>query len=363
MKTSGLIIFKLLFKIILRNFLIISLLLSIVILGNQFFLVLSQSLSQGFYNSEILPMILLKFLRDFPFILNLGLLISLTFSLNKLYKTSEFTILHSIGIGEKKIFQLIFPSVFLVMLLSTSMSFSIVPEIKQKIANMKLNAEARPEYIFFQKGTFNNFNNNNFTIYIDDIDYPEKDVELLKNIFIFSQDQDKLILAREGAKKIYLDEENVALTLKNGKIYEYLSSEDADRITEFKTYDFFITNKNTVNNEVSINSEKKGILELFVSQDNKDYPELLYRLSLPISLIILSFFAVLVSKTNPRDSRNLSTGYILIGFLAYYNSLATIRTTVENDLTQLYLFLTPHIFFLIISGLIYFYRNNLNIKI
>ena len=109
------------------------------------------------------------------------------------------------------------------------------------------------------------------------------------------------------------------------------------------------------------NPEEKKFLNLLKSKDNKDFFEILYRLSILILSFQLSLFAILISKTNPRNINNYSVGYGLIFFFLYYNSITyALSWADENKFIESSLFfLYPHIFFLLILSIIFFSRNKL----
>ena len=107
MSISKLIVYKFLSKQLIASFVSITSIIFLIIFGNQFFLVLSQSLNEGILTSELFPLMSLKVLRDLPFIIGLGFTLSLIFSLNRLYKSSEIVILNNAGLGEIQIFKIL----------------------------------------------------------------------------------------------------------------------------------------------------------------------------------------------------------------------------------------------------------------
>ena len=171
----------------------------LIVFGNQFFLVISQSLNEGYYSSEIFPLMILKLVRDLPFIVGLAFILAITYSINRLYKTSQAVILLSSGISDLKIFKLILPTIISITILISLFSLYFVPLVKEKIELIKLNASERPEYIFMKEGIFQNFQNGENTFYVEEIStIQDSDNQKLKNIFLYSKINDKLILANTG---------------------------------------------------------------------------------------------------------------------------------------------------------------------
>jgi len=140
---------------IIYNFSGIFLILSLIIFGNQFFLVAKESVEYGFLTSEIFPLVLLKLLRDFPTLFNFSVFAAIVVTLKRLGDSSEKIILHSNSISDYQIFKLISKFVFFALTISLLGSLFLSPLAKNEINNLKLNSSNRPEYIFFKRRTNN----------------------------------------------------------------------------------------------------------------------------------------------------------------------------------------------------------------
>jgi len=86
--------------------------------------------------------------------------------------------------------------------------------------------------------------------------------------------------------------------------------------------------------------------------------ELMYRISVPISVFVMIFFAILLSKHNPRNKRNFGIGYTLITYIAYYNLMIYVYE-ISGELKEgiVLNFLLVHIIFAIYLSAILFYRK------
>ena len=367
LKSFDYIIFWFLAKQIFFNFLAISLLMGLIVFGNQFFLVLSESLNQGLYSSELLPLMFLKLLRDMPFIISFGFSLSIVYSLNNLYKSSEATIIFSGGISEIKLFRLLLPLIILIFSIISILSIFIVPQIKLDIIELKNDAESRPEYIFLREKTFQNFQEEGLTFYSSKITNLNGDIEQdLHKVVIYSDSDDKLITAPKGKKKTINNDSTIELY--DGYIYENLSSDDQNvKVTKFSNYKSNLT-KNYKTNKVAISADAKSITNLINTGGKKDFAELQYRIGLPLSLLVISMAAIFFSKTNARGKRNFAIGYVVLSYLGYYNLMLIAKTTIEEGEGSYYSHVTrliinsiyPHLFFILLIYIIYLYRNKLS---
>ena len=356
MKYSKAILPSYLNKKILISFFLILLLLLLFLFGNQYFIVLEQSLNSGLYSSELLPMIILKLVRDLPFIMALSYVIALTYEINLLYKNSEAVIISSSGVSSFKLMNFISPLVFAVFLSSFYLNVYVVPIVKNQIENLKISASSRPDYIFFKEGIFQKFQDDDISFYASEIVTNDIGDQDLKNVFIFFHKDGRLVLS-ETAKKIS-NNNKVILKLSYGKIYENLAKNNLNPIiTNFQNYDLkLFDSSNTKSNYIdSIESMKFN--ELLFSDKKNEQVEAVFRISIPFALVLLTFFCILISRTNPRKKRNFSIGYAIVMFLTYYNSILIIKK-IQEDIEDLYLTLAflPHLVFLLFCFLIYKYK-------
>jgi len=362
LKSNGKIIYKLLSRKILYGFLAFFLLLSLILFGNQFFLVVNQSIKQGLLSSEILPLMFMKYARDLPFLFSLSFILSIIYTLNRMYKTSELVVLNNAGISDIKLFRMILPITFLVTFIVSIYSIFSVPFVKLNIEQFINNAKDRPEYIFFNEKVFQSFNNDSITFYISEIEKGEEnDNQLLSNVFLYYRDSQRVIVANKGLKE-HLNSGDVILNLYNGKIYDNLnlSSLDSQSITTFNEFSIALFEKDK---EDTLNfgdsPEIKSIFKLN-PEENKDLAEIFYRISTPISLLIFSALSVYVSKTNPRSKSSYALGYGVILYILYYNLIIYFKTYMEGVLEyNIFLTLIPHLAFLSLIYIIHLYRNNL----
>jgi len=346
---------------ILISFFAFFLILSIVVFGNQFYLVLNNSYSQGILGSELLSLMSLKYVRDIPLILNLSFIFALIFSINKLHRSSELIILSTAGYGDIGIFKLLIPINLIFVFVVTLFAFLITPEVNRQISLIKNDANSRPDFIFFRDGVFQNFQNKNLTFYASEIK-TEGDNQIMKNVFIFSDLDKRLILSNRGEK--YLDKysNKIYLKLSDGKIYKNFTSLSSDNfsVSTFKNLDFLLYDQNTVDLVDVTSIESRKTLELFNSFDKKSKIEIFNRLSVPVSLLIMTILSVQFSRANPRGKSNFALAFGLITYLTYFNILtyvSELKFNNENEIT--FAFSLIHLSFLLIVFIIQTYRNNL----
>jgi len=342
---------------IIYNFSGIFLILSLIIFGNQFFLVAKESVEYGFLTSEIFPLVLLKLLRDFPTLFNFSVFAAIVVTLKRLGDSSEKIILHSNSIGDYQIFKLISKLVFFTISISLLGSLFLSPSAKKEINNLKLNSSNRPEYIFLKEGQITEFDNN--IIFAEQI-IPSENSEDLINIYLIKPDKwkQKVITAPSG-KKIIDQNKNIKLQLFNGSIYEISDNAYVEQISQFKYYESSLYVENSVKHNNSDKLESKNLFELLSDSSRQDLIELNLRISQPISLLILIIIGVAISASNPKKTSNKSILTGLIFFIMYFNLIFFFKDLADEESNNLYiLFAIPHIIFLLIVFIIFNLKYN-----
>jgi len=349
---------------VLSSFFPFFLVLSLIIFGNQFFLVLGKSVSDGLIASEILPIMSLKYFRDLPMVIILSFSLSLTYSLNKLYKSSELIILPNAGIGDFGIFKILSPLIFVFTVFVLSLSVFLSPLANKKAAEIKESAKIRPDYISFKESVFQTFEEQDITFYSADID-SKNNSQFFKDVFLYFPEDKKVILSNSG-KKFSDEKNNVYLRLFNGRIYQNIDSGNIDNlsITSFSSFDALMFNPSNVEREYTDSVEYKELKDLIVSNDLKNITEIMFRFSFPISLILMSVLSIQLSRTNPRSKKNFALGLGLITYITYFYLLLNIKQIEYLDLNQIFIiFTSTHMFFLALVFIISILRNGLYIKI
>ena len=97
-------------------------------------------------------------------------------------------------------------------------------------------------------------------------------------------------------------------------------------------------------------SEEKYLGQLIQSDHLKDRIELLWRFSLPVSLVMLGLLAVPLSYIAPRQGRFGKIGIALLVFIVYLNMLGFSKIGLETGKVPMWLnFWWVHLLFLVFS--------------
>ena len=326
-------------RYILRNlivfFLAITFIIGLIVFGNQFVLTTQESLSFGIPIKELMPLVGFNMLRDIPIILILSLFLSIIITISQLYKNSEAVVMNSIGLGDRDFINLIKPIVFVSFIIVFYLTIFAVPWAKQqkRIAeDVTVNAS---EFSFITEGKFESFKNGEIVFYASESNITDTVGEQnMEEIFIYALDKGKpvIVLASEANKYTNAETESIYLRLKNGIRYEGLPGNENINILNFEQYDLEIVSgdiQKSISNFSEI--EEQNTIDLLREGGVKANAEIQWRISQPISVLILSIFGIFLGKSSPRTGKGINLIIGIVVFMLYNNALLVAKSSIESS--------------------------------
>ena len=347
-------------RYLLRNLIVflfaISFVIGLLVFGNQFVLTVQESVEHGIPIVELMPLIGYNMLRDIPIILTLSLFLSIIVSISQLYKNSEAVVMNSIGLGEKSFISFIQPIVILSFILIFCLTIFVVPWAKQQKSIIESKTVNASEFSFISEGKFESFKNDKIVFYASEskkIDI--NDQQNMEEIFIYATIDEKaiIVLASEAIKYLDSESKSIYLRLKDGVRYEGLPGSESIKILDFDLYDLEIVPGEVQKSLSNVSTiEESSTIQLIKDNDNLSNAELQWRISQPISVLILSVLGVFLGKSSPRTGKGVNLLIGIVVFMLYNNGLLVAKSSIENGqlnpiigLWSIHLFLIIFLFF------------------
>ena len=352
---------------VVSTFLAIFFIIGLIVFGNQFVLTVQESIERGIPIQELMPIIGFNMIRDVPLILALSLFLAIIVSLSQFYKSSEAIVMNSIGLGSKHFWYFFQPFVLSIFVLALLLTLYIVPSVKNQKNIMEEETKNSSEFSFITEGEFEQFKDGEIVFYASDSKVASQELEQnMEEVFIYSYSKGDpvVILASEATKYSNSKTKSIYLRLKDGVRYQGIPSGSKKNILEFELYDLEIVS-GEVQDLASVPTliEGMGSIALFLQGDRKAAAELQWRLSQPISILILSIIAVILGKTSPRNAKGVNLLIGVVVFILYNNGLLVIKKAIESgELNPFIGFLGGHFLILIVLLLAYHFRKLKYIK-
>jgi len=343
-------------------FFAITFIIALLVFGNQFVLTVQDSVEFGIDLKVLMPLVGFNMLRDISKILPLSLFLSIIITISQLYKNSEAVVMNSIGLGDKNFMNLIKPIVFFTFIIMFYLTIFAVPWAKQQISYGEDETVNASEFSFITEGEFKTFKNGELIFYaseskINDI-VGEQNME---EIFIYALDNDipTIVLASEAIKYTDAKSNSIYLRLKNGTRYEGLPGNENINILDFENYDLVIVSGDDQKSISSFSeTEEKNTIDLLREGGLKANAEIQWRISQPISVLILSIFGVFLGKSSPRTGKGINLIIGMVVFMLYNNTLLVAKSAIENgQLNPIIGMLGIHLLLLLILIIFYQFRQ------
>ena len=356
------IISRYLLKSLVVFFLAIFFIIGLIVFGNQFVLTVQESVEYGIPIQELMPIVGFNMLRDLPIILSLSIFLSIIISISQFYKNSEAVVMNSFGMGDKSFIHLIQPVVVFLFLLVFALTIYAVPWAKQQKSFAEDETVNASEFSFISEGKFESFKNGEIVFYASESSQIDEAAEQnMEEIFIYVSNEATpiVVLASEAIKYTDSNNESIYLRLKDGVRYEGLPGDKNVNILDFDRYDLEIVSgevQKSLSNFSEI--EEKTSIDLLMEGGNLANAEIQWRLSQPISILILSFIGVLLAKTSPRTGKGINLLFGIIIFMLYNNGLLVAKNSIESGQLNPFVGLwSIHILFILFIIIFYHFRQ------
>ena len=305
----------------------------LVLFGNQFVLTVQESVERGIPFQELMPLVSFNMIRDVSLILSLSLFLAIILTISQLYKNSEAVVMNSLGLNDKHFIFFIQPLVILSFIVIFFLTIYAVPWANQQKNIMEEETNNASEFSFITEGEFEIFKQGEIVFYASESKSLNTIGEQnMEEIFIYAFDNENpvIVLASEATKYIDSESDSIYLRLKDGVRYQGIPSNENIKILNFDLYDLEIVS-GELKNSVAIYTkiEGKSTLDLIKEGGRYSNAELQWRLSQPITVLILSVIGVFLGKSSPRGGKGVNLLIGVIVFMLYYNGLLVAKSAIE----------------------------------
>lgn len=273
--------------------------------------------------------ILIKMVIALEVLLPIALYLSIVLGLGRLESRSEITALRASGIGNARVMRVVLGISFLLALLVACLSIFGRPIAYQQSYWIKAKAEAEVELDKLESANFYDSEQRERTIFVEKVD---KQAGLLNRVFIRGERNGiiHIIYAQSGQQTFDELSGQRLLVLSDVHVYFLGPRGAADKaVGKFKQMRLRLNNTDPTS--VGYKRKASPTADLARSNVPLDIAEFQWRLSTPISTVLLGMLAVIVSRASPRSSRYTKTIGALLIYAIYYNLTAMARTWVETE--------------------------------
>lgn len=260
------------------------------------------------------------------YLLSLTLFVAILLSLSRSYRDSEMVVWFSSGMSltawVRPVLVFALPLVFAIAALTLLLS----PWANEMSADFKQKMTVRSDASQVAPGSFKEASSTDRVVFVETLG---EDETYVKNVFISSVQNGKLgvTMASKGYQETAENGDRF-MVLEKGRRYEVVPGTPEFRIMEFDRYALRVETKEARGIERTIAADTTS--DLVRSDDRRARAELLWRINVPISAIVLALLAIPLSFVNPRAGRSANLVLALLVYTIYSNLLSMTQAWVAQ---------------------------------
>ena len=353
----------------------VSIVLTLVVMSARLARYISAAAEGQLAVSLVLPVVFFRMPQLLELILPVSLLLGIMLSIGELYENNEMTVINATGASHGRIVTIGMGAAVFVAFVVALFSFYISPRGNDYVGAL-VNAQGlKSELGNLAPDTFYDLKNRGGTVYAGSVDKERKGME---DVFVFRPepvaldpfDREKpggsgldeksrqtIIYAARGFQE-YREDGGFYFVLAKGVQFEGLPGQKDFIITEFDRYSQRLDEPDDTANAVTTKQESLLITDLIGRRDAESVAELHWRLSLPVSVLILAAIGIPLSRSNPRQGRYYLLIPALILFLIYMVMLNAGKEAIANGeggpLAEIW---RVHLYLMLIAALCYLWPD------
>jgi lipopolysaccharide export system permease protein len=313
----------------------------LLVVGSRFVGYFEQAAEGNIDPAIILSVVALRLPDFITLLLPLSFFLGLLIVMSRLNSEGEIFGFFSAGISKLDLIKFLTPQVLVYFLLTLILSLYIAPYTKSLSKNLlkidsfeeQIEAIKSDQIIPLENGGF---------IYVKNVN--EDTIEGIKLMQL--EDKNSFIVLAADFKRLE-NKDNIDLRLINGSYYGGLFSDSSKVISNFNEFSFNIDTD-------SANNNKSNFSKLFDFSSNSDEATFQWNVSIPITILILLFYAIYMSSLKPREGKFL---FILPGIFIYIFYLSLLILSREyvsdNPNSGFALWYIHALFIILLAGYVY----------
>jgi lipopolysaccharide export system permease protein len=307
-------------------------------------------------SADVVPLIAFSSIGYIPVLLVLTVFLSILMVLSRAWRDSEMVIWFASGQSLtawlRPVLSFALPYTLVVGLIALVVS----PWANQQIAELRQRFEQREDVSQVAAGQFRESRSSNRVFFVESVSRDQMEVS---NVFVVQHDGDRMIVvASRGGKVEVHPNADRFLVLEDGRRYDGDWGGVEYSLMEFERYGVRLEPAPSPTKAASARALTTP--ELIGDLSSANLGELMARIGLPVSVIVIALLAIPLAFVNPRLGRSFN---IVIGVLIYFtytNLNGLMRSWIAQDRISFWVGVwITHAVILVIAAYLFHRRMNL----
>lgn len=301
--------------------------LMLILLSNRFALLLGDAAIGKLPRDTVFQLLALASISYFIVVIPVALFLAVMLALGRLYRDSEMTTLMACGVGPSQLYRPLMAIAVMLAIVLAALTLEVAPWAVRLTTLIKSYAHHNAQVGTFASGRFKVDHDGRGVLYAAAV---SRDGRELKNIFMEGPNgkRQDVISATNGIRQVHGDRGAGTLILHDGYRYDGTPGKLNFRIVKFAEHGVRISPT-----EPTLAPEGYAAMPtpaLLGKPDLGAISELEWRLSVPISVLLLVFLAVPLARTSPRQGRYGKLFAAILAYVIYSNLIGIARVWLEK---------------------------------
>lgn len=338
------------FREVLQSWLAVTAVLLAILMANQFARILGEAAAGALPREAVFTLVALAGVDFLITLVPVGLFLAVMIAFGRLYRDSEMAAMMGCGVGVRRAFRPIFKLGFLVTALTAYLALQVGPWAEATSADLRTSARQEAQFGSFDAGRFKVTQGGEGVFYSERTDDA---LERMEIVFLARNlgDRIEVVYAPEAEQITDGTTGERLLVMREGHRYIGVPGEAGFVSATFEEHGLPVRVEGQ--RPARVRTEALPTSALLGSDDPEERAQLQWRLSTPISVLVLLVLAMPLSRSAPRQGRY---GRIIVAILAYFvysNLLGSSEVWLEKDRIPAWLGMWwVHLLALIVGGLL-----------
>lgn len=284
--------------------------------------ILAKAAAGSFPAKLVFTMLGLQTVEVLSLMLPLAFYIGLILTLSRWYRDSEMTVLNACGVSLTQLLRPVLGMAVAFAIVVSLLSFFLAPQASRLIAQVKSDATSRYEVAALTAGVFNEFQRSSQAgeggvYYVEEVDKHGE----MQRVFaaVRHEGRQGVLLAQRGREVVDPGSGDRFLVLEQGVRYDGIPGKGDYRSMTFERYAIRVELPAPVLRSTPFHAMTNR--QLLADKSPGITAEWQWRISKPLTLLVLAVFALVFSHTHPRQGRYLSLFIAIVAYFLYSNLL------------------------------------------
>lgn len=300
----------------------------LILMSNRFALLLGDAAAGRLPREAVFALLGLASVNYFIVVIPVALFLAVMLALGRLYRDSEMTTLAACGVGPGEIYRPLMALAVVLAVVLAVLALQVAPWAQRTTTIIKSYAQHNAQVGDFASGSFKEDQKGRGVLYAASV---SRNGRALQDVFMAGPNRDRqdVVTAVSGTRILSGSQGAGTLVLHDGYRYDGIPGQTGFRVVKFAENSIQLAPAVPETGPQSYSALPAA--DLLREHSPGAVSEFQWRLSVPLSALLLVFLAVPLAHTSPRRGRYGRLVVAILAYVIYSNLLGVARVWIDRE--------------------------------